>query len=682
MIFLSGFLQAQNDLFEINPFGFRFNYSNPDKYTIANIDVSGVVYLDPRSLVALTGLRVGDEIKIPGDDISNAIRKLWEQGILGDIQVLITNIEGNRVSLEFVLKERPRLSRFEFVGVKKGDQDDLKDKIKLIKGKIVTDAVLKNTQNAIKKYYQEKGFYNTTVKTIQKKDTTVSNSVVVTIEVVKNRKVKVREVKFEENNVFPDKILARKLKKTKGRAPGKFWVSHKFNKTSYEEDKKKLSDFYMSKGYRDFRIDSDSLYFLPAKKPKNNKRFLGIQLNLSEGKKYYFRNIYWTGNYVHNTAELSSILNIKKGDVYDKDLLDKKLNYNPNGLDISSLYMDNGYLFFQIEPIEVLVENDSIDLEMRIHEGEQATIDKVTISGNTKTNDHVVLREIRTIPGRKFSRSDLIRSQREIATLGYFDPEKIDIQPIPNPVKGTVDINYDVTEKPSDQIQLSGGWGGFFGFVGTLGVVFNNFSARSISNFKKWDPLPAGDGQRLSLSFQANGPSFQSYAFSFTEPWLGGRKPHSFTVSLNRSVQNFGAFNTFFRSANQGSLKLNNIAVTIGKRLRWPDDYFTMSHTFSYLLYELKDYRFGVSRSNGVSQIVSDGFFNNFSVTNTIARNNIDNPTYPRRGSSISLSASLTPPYSLFQKNRDFDKETAAQRFKFVEYHKWMIDYSFFTKLW
>jgi len=351
--------------------------------------------------------------------------------------------------------------------------------------------------------------------------------------------------------------------------------------------------------------------------------------------------------------------------------------------------MDDGYLFFHVEPVEVRIDGDSIDLEMRVYEGTQATIDKILISGNTKTNDHVIQREIRTYPGDKFSRADLIRSQRELSQLGYFDPEKIEILPKPNPAKGTVDIEYNLTEKPSDQLQLSGGYGGYYGLVGSLGLSFNNFSARNITKFSQWSPLPAGDGQRLNLSAQANGPTFQSYSISFSEPWLGGRRPNSLTISASRSFQNLGAANSFgslgygigstanYYGTNQGKLQITNLSVSYGRRLRWPDDYFVMSHTVSYLVYKLDQYNLGFLTGN----VAQTGSFNNIGLTNSISRNSIDNPTFPRSGSNISLAISATPPYSLFQKDRNYNNETFLQKFKFVEYHKWMFDLSYFHQL-
>lgn len=666
----------------------KLNYNEPEKFEIADITVSGTQFLDPASLISVSGLKVGDVIKIPGDALSNAINKLWDQGILGNIDIAITKTDGRYIYLDFKLTERPRLSKFNFNGIKKGDADELKEKIRLVKGKVLTDAMLKSIQNSVKKFYAEKGFMNTNVSILQTKDTTFSNSVILNINIQKNRKVKIQEIVIEGCTDFDVNRVKRKLKETKERRWYKFWTSAKFKKTEYEEDKLNLISFYNAEGYRDALIVKDSIYSI------NNKR-VGVYIKLNEGRKYYFRNVDWIGNYVYTSKTLDSILSVKKGDVYNMQNLQSKLNFNPNGLDISSLYLDNGYLFFSVEPVEVKIEGDSIDVEMRIHEGTQATIDKIIISGNTKTNDHVVLREIRTLPGQKFSRADIIRSQRELSQLGYFDPEKINIVPKPNPQKGTVDIEYNVTEKPSDQMQLSGGWGGYYGFVGTLGLSFNNFSLRNIPHFKKWSPLPSGDGQRFSVNFQANGPSYQNYSTSFTEPWLGGKKPHSFTFSINHSISrsgpsynrgglgstgyssltgNYNNYGTsYFNQSVDGSLKLTSVSVSLGKRLKWPDDYFTMVHSLSYLFYQLNNY-------SGFSNF-SNGNANNLSFTNTISRNSIDNPTYPRKGANMTFSLALTPPYSLFQPDRNFATESYSDKFKYIEYYKMMFDCNWFTKI-
>jgi len=681
----------------------NIDLSSPREYVIADITVSGAKFLDAGAIISLTGLKIGDKIRIPGDGITNAVKKLWEQGLIGNIEVNILKVEGENIYLDFYLVERPRLSRYTFKGPTKSEQDDLKEKIKLVRGKIITDAALKNTQNIIKKFYSEKGFMNAQVKVTQILDTTMNNSVALTITVDKNKKVKIAVLDIEGNNDFSDNKLKSKMKKTKEKQPGRFWARSKFIKAKFEEDKAKIMDFYSENGYRDAKLVWDTVYQYISHKQvegeipeltnrEKKKKDVIVKIKIEEGHKYYFRNITWTGNYLYEANYLGSILGIKKGDVYNTKQLEKRLNYNPNGADVSSLYMDDGYLFFHVDPVEIRIENDSIDVEMRVYEGTQATIDKILISGNTKTNDHVIQREIRTYPGDKFSRSDLIRSQRELSQLGYFDPEKIDIQPRPNPAKGTVDIEYGLTEKPSDQLQLSGGYGGYYGIVGSLGLAFNNFSARNIFKFSEWNPLPSGDGQRLNLSVQANGPTYQSYSIAFTEPWLGGRRPNSLTVSLSYSIQNLNNYSTagLFGNGigstganygayygNSGKLNITNFSVSYGRRLRWPDDYFTLTQTASYLLYQLDQYNLGVITGNKPAT----GSFNNIVFTNTFGRNSIDNPTFPRNGSNVSLAISLTPPYSIFQSQEAINNKVGLDKFKFVEYHKWMFDLSYFHTL-
>jgi outer membrane protein insertion porin family len=670
--------------------------STPKEYRIADVTVSGAKFLDANAIVSISGLKIGDKIRIPGDGITNAVKKLWDQGLLGNIEVNILKVEGENIYLDFFLTERPRLSKFILKGkrVNKSDQDDIKDKIRLTRGKIITDAAIKNTQNTIKKFYSEKGFMNAQVKITQRTDTTMNNSVLLIIDITKNKKVKIAKLNIDGANDFPVKKLRRKMKKTKQKAPGKIWARSKFIKAKYEEDKGKLMDFYAENGYRDAKMLSDTVYQYIKPGRENGRRArkkkdIAIDIKLEEGHKYFFRNITWTGNYLYDSKYLGKILGINKGDVYNTKDMEKRLNYNPNGADVSSLYMDDGYLFFHIDPVEVRVDGDSIDVEMRVFEGSQATIDRILIAGNTKTNDHVIQREIRTYPGDKFSRSDLIRSQRELAQLGYFDPEKIEIVPKPNPAKGTVDIEYTLKEKPSDQLQLSGGYGGYYGVVGSLGLMFNNFSARNILKFKEWNPLPAGDGQRLNLSAQANGPTYQSYSISFSEPWLGGRRPNSLTVSASQSIQNLNNLRTsgLFRGGlgtnytgfygNSGKLQITNFSISYGRRLRWPDDYFILTHTGSYQYYNLEEYNLGVITNNQPST----GTFNNIVLTNTLSRNSIDNPTFPRSGSNISLAVSTTPPYSVFQKDRDYASEKGLDKYRFVEYHKYMFDLSYFHQI-
>ena len=627
----------------------------PKKYELGGITVSGARYLDPNTLIGLTGLRVGDAINVPGEEIGKSIRKLWAQGILGDVSVTVARIEGNKIFLDYNLKERPRLSKFTFTGIRKGQIEDITKKITLIRGKVVTDALMNNTRTQVRKYFVNKGFLDTKVNVVQVADSSLSNSVALRIDVDKAQKVRIHDIVFEGNTAFKDSKLKKKLKKTKERKPYKFLTPGKFQKNEYEDDKKKLLEFYNAEGYRDAAIVRDTVV--------RDDKGLVVRIKVDEGPKYYFRHITWSGNYLYDDKTLANVLGIKPGSPYSKEVLDKRLNYNPTGQDISSLYLNDGYLFFTIDPVETKVEGDSIDIEMRLSEGVQAHIKDINIAGNTKTSDHVLRRTLRTLPGDKFNRELLIRSQREIATLGYFDPEKIGINPVPNQADGTVDINYTVVEKPSDQVTLSGGWGGYAGFIGTVGLVFNNFSLRKAGTLHNWTPVPSGDGQRLSLNVQANGTQYQAYSFSFTEPWLGGRRPNSFSFSLNHSIQRVGISSD---AANAAFIKVNSATVGLGRQLRVPDDYFTLSNSVSYSQYQTQNY--------GIIPGAATGVFNNITVNTTLSRNSIDNPTYTRRGSSLSLSVNLTPPYSLLNPDHPSNNQ-------WIEFHKWIFDASWFTPI-
>ncbi len=684
----------------------EINYGNPKEYEIAEISVEGSQFLDNVALISLSGLKVGDKIKVPGDDVSSAIKKLWKQGIIGNVEVFASKIENGKIWLTIKLTERPRLTKFIFEGVNKSDEGSLNDKVNLIKGKVLTDAIVKNAETAVKRYFIGKGFLNVEVEVNQITDSLLRNSVQLKIDVNKGRKVKINNISFSGNENFADAKLRSKMKGT-GEIPKirihktiiakalslfkpknakefltksykvekldfkefmsdnlnvNFFKANKFIQSDFDDDKESLVTFYNSKGYRDAKVVTDSVYSV-------SNRFLDINVTVDPGKKYYFGDINWEGNFIHKDDILDRILAIKKGDVYDLELVNRKLNFNPQGADISALYLDNGYLFFRVEPVEVGVNGDSVNLEMRIFEGAQATIDKVYITGNDRTNDHVILRELRTLPGDKFSRAALIRTQRELSQLGYFDPEKVNPVPIPNPANETVDIEWQLEEKPSDQVQLSGGWGGFFGFVGTVGLQFNNFSLRNIPKFDKWRPLPIGDGQKLGLSIQANGRRFQSYNFSFSEPWLGGRKRNSFGVNYNFSVQR----NLDPRTNDTvGSLKVSGITVSLGRSVKWPDDFFTVSNSISYLRYSL--FRFGQTLG------FSTGDANSITFNTTIARNSIDRPMFPSTGSQISLNVALTPPYSLWR-NIDFETADNATRFKLIEYHKWNFDLKYYLKI-
>jgi outer membrane protein insertion porin family len=682
------------------------NYANPAEYLLGGIEVEGLKVLDKNAIISLTGLRIGDKVKIPGDQISNAVRKLWKHGLVGDASIEIAKVENGSVFLILRLTERPRLSDFYFTGISKGRQSGLKEDLTLIKGKIVNDAMIRNAELTVKKYFVKKGFLNTQVKIIPVADTLNRGNVRLRIDVDLKQKVRIHAINFEGNENISSTTLKHKLKKTHeyarltlhravlGAVLGfkpryvrdvldssyqmswrnlkefvnqhvklNFFNGSKFIASEFEEDKLKLIDFYNSQGYRDAEILSDTIINYDA-------RSIDINFRVSEGRKYYFRNISWTGNFIHSAATLNKVLDINKGDVYNKEMLEKKTTFNPKGADVSGLYMDDGYLFFRVVPVEVAVEGDSIDVEMRIFEGDQAIIDEVIISGNERTSDHVIRRELSTIPGQKFRRSDLIRTQQQLSQMGFFNPQKIDQDIRPNPADGTVDIEWKLEEQSNDQIELSGGWGGYFGFVGTLGVSFNNFSVRNIPHFEKWKPLPVGDGQRLSLRAQANGRSFQSYSFSFTEPWLGGHKPNSFTVSLNHSISRLASGNFEFND-NQ-SLKQSGMTLGLGRRLEWPDNYFTLVNSLGILVYNYKNYF-------GSSSLPAEGRTYDLSLETTLARNSIDNPMYPTSGSSLSLSLKLTPPFSSW---RDpayvYD---INEKYKWVEMHKWMFDAKFYIKL-
>lgn len=684
----------------------NLNYANPTEYTIAGIEVTGINVLDKNAMISISGLKVGDKIKIPGDAISGAIRKIWKYGLVGDISIEVSRIEGANIYLTIVLAERARLMAFYFTGINKTQESGLKEDLNLIRGKIVNDAMIRNTELAVKKYFVKKGFLNTEVKITQEKDTAHQDGIKLKIAVNPRSKVKINAISIEGNEDIDDASLKRRLKKTKEHprftlhrailgelfSPAKYFepatkvgwketkeflneniklnifASSKFISSDYEDDKQRMIEYYNSKGYRDAEILQDSIY-------DHNARTINIAFKISEGPKYYFRNIIWTGNYVYTDKQLDAVLGIGKGDVYNKELIDKKLSFDPKGLDISGLYMDDGYLFFRPNAVEVAVTGDSIDVEVRIFEGEQATIDQVTISGNDRTSDHVIRRELSTIPGQKFRRSDIIRTQQSLSQMGYFAPDKVNPNIVPNPAKGTADIEWQVEEQSNDQVELSGGWGGYYGFVGTLGLTFNNFSIRNVPHLKKWKPLPVGDGQRLQLRMQANGRAYQSYSFSFTEPWLGGRKPHSFTVSLNSSVQRslFG----YQTSATDPTtinplLKVYSVTVGLGRRLEWPDNYFTLTNSVSYLRYILNNWNSGLGFSNGVA--------NSFTFNTTLARNSVNEIMYPSQGSTISLSLTLTPPHSLW---RDIDYATAPPEVKYewVEFHKWMFDARYYLPL-
>jgi len=640
------------------------------EYEIGGVVIKGADNYDKTVLLNIAGLTAGEKITIPGDKISDAIDNLWKQGLFADIKITASKIIGSTIFLNIYLEERPRLSRFVIKGVRKSEADDLREKIKLIKGKVVTDNLLVSTKTIILDHYIDKGYLDSKVSIEQKTDTLHKNKsdVVLTVKVDKQKKVKVNDIFFYGNENIASARLRRALKDTKT----KRWY-HIFNQSKYLEDnyikeKNNILALYNDKGFRDAKITWDTLY-------RYDNRSVNIEMKIDEGKKYYFRNISWLGNSKHSTGELSTALGIKKGDVYNQSLLDRRLNMTEDGRDVSSIYMDDGYLFFQVTPVEVLVENDSIDIEIRIYEGKQAVINRVTVSGNTKTNDYVIMREVRTKPGQLFSRADIIRTQRELSQLRYFDAQKLGVNPIPNPTDGTVDIEYTVEETPSDQVQMSAGWGQNR-LVGTLGLTFNNFSTRNIFKRDTWAPLPSGDGQTLNIQAQSTGLYYQGYNLSFVEPWLGKKKPQSFNVGVYYSVQN--PYGLKKGDPSRQLLQIIGTSVGLGKRLKRPDDYFMLFQNLTFERYILQNYTSAFSFSNG--------YANNFNYQFTLSRNSIDAPIYPKTGSLFSFNMQATPPYSLLKDQfnhtkTDYTTYADQDKFKWVEYHKWKITGQVYTRI-
>ena len=649
------------------------DYAAPQEYEIGGITVSGANHLDQNVLTLLSGLSVGDKVQVPGDKFSTAIENLWKQGLFEDVKITATKIQGSKIFLNVEVLERPRLLKFSLRGMTKSEADDIREKIRLIKGKVVTDALISSTSVKVKEFFINKGYMDVKVNITSEKDPKISNSVTLMINVTKGNKIRIKDINIVGNNSIKTWKLRRTFKETKRRFWWNPFNSGKFDEDNYQKDLKMFLAKYNEKGFRDAKIVKDTMYRVGSDR-------VSIDIVVNEGRQYYFRNINWVGNSKYSSKELSNVLGIKRGDVYDQSQLDAKLFMNPNGNDISSLYMDDGYLFFNVSPVEIMVTNDSIDLEMRIYEGKQATVNKVTIVGNTKTNDRVIMREIRTKPGQLFRRSDIIRTQRELSQLGYFDPEKMNVVPTPNPANGTVDIEYTVEEKPSDQIELSGGYGGGR-IVGTLGVSFNNFSSKNFFKRDAWRPLPSGDGQRLSVRAQSNGLFYQSYNISFTEPWLGGKKPNSLSTTAYYSVQSNGQTKMIKSSTGEKvanpsrqSLDIFGVSIGFGKRLKKPDDYFTLYQELNYQYYTLNNFSSIFSFSKGYS--------NNIYYKVSVQRNSIDKPIFETRGSQLALTGQFTPPYSLFN-GKDYSSPlmTDQERYRFVEYQKYKFTARFFTPI-
>ena len=650
---------------------FNIDYRSPREFKIGGLTVSGARNFDTQAIILFSGLSVGQKITIPGEQISQAIKNLWKQKLFDNITISISEIKGNEIFLDIGLVERPRLSRYKFEGISKSEAESLREKINLIRGSIVNENLLTNTSNIIEKYFQEKGYLDTDVKISQHPDTLVPNSEYLVLDVQKNEKVKIGNITFTGVQDVPEAKLRRALKNTKEKNFFRIWKRSKFIRTSYREDLKKITGIYNEMGYRNAKIKNDSVY-------RNPDGTVGIKIDIYEGNQFYFGDIEWVGNTKYTSSKLSEILGIEKGEIYDQSKFESRLIMSANGGDVSSLYLDDGYLAFQAIPVEKSVHNDTIDVQIKIYEGRQYRINRVIIKGNTKTNDRVVRREIRTKPGDLFSRSDIIRTQRELSQLGYFDPESFGINPVQNDQDGTVDIIYTLSERPSDQIELSGGWGAG-SIVGTLGLSFTNFSMRNFFKANAWDPLPSGDGQRLSIRAQTNGKYYQSYNASFTEPWLGGKKPNSFTVGIQRSIQTNGI--TKKQESNgyeRQALIITGGSISLGKRLPWPDDYFQVLTGISYLYYDIQNYRSG--NNTGIFAL-SNGTSNNLAFIFNISRNSVFDPIYPRYGSNIRLNTKITLPYSLWDGIDYAGDITDETRYKNAEYYKWKLVAEWYTEL-
>lgn len=643
--------------------GEEISYINPKEYVVADITVNGARYLDKDILVQISKFVKGERITVPGDATSNAVKYLWQQGLFDNVE-LDGEVRGDSIYLNITVLERPRLTRLEFRGIKKGEVKDIQEKLKDKTGKIVNDALKSTTTAIIKKFYNEKGFWSAEVNYRAGKDTTEANNVILYVIIDKKSKTKVKNIEIDGLKDFKQKTVRGFLKKTHEKSIN-FLKSSKFLEEKYEEDKNTMIAKMQDRGYRDAELLSDSVI-------KRNDGKVDIHMKVYEGPKYYFGNITWAGNAVYTTKALQDILAIKKGDVFSEEKLQKRLSQNPNGEDVSSLYLNNGYLTFNADPIQTRVYGDTIDVEMRISEGPQYTVNRVSVKGNDITHDRVVQREIRTKPGQKFSKELIVRTTREIAQLGNFDEQKTDVRPVPNPADGTVDLNYTVAEKPSDQIELSGGFGGGR-IIGTLGLTFNNFSARNLFNFKEWKPLPKGDGQKLSIRGQTNGKSYQSYSFSFSEPWLGGKKPVYFGISAFTSLSSNADFAKYYNyTADQKyRIRLNGVTFSLGNRLKWPDDYFQLNHSVNLQQYKLTNYP-GFLFNTGTSY--------NFNFTEQISRNSVDAPIYPTSGSHIRLTIQLTPPYSLLN-NMNYNTASAQDRYRFTEYHKWKFEAQWYNRI-
>ena len=667
------------------------DYNNPKKYIVGGVKVEGNSYYSSEQILQVAGIRKNMEVTVPSEDLSAVVNRLWMQRYFEDVSLVIDSIAPSRDTAFFkiALIERPRVSRWVFSGVKSGEEKDLRERLNFRRGSEFSDYISKTSVDIIKRYYKEKGFLNVNVDVNTKKDTVIRGAIRVQFAVDRGEKVKIKKITFKGNDHVKESKLVRSMKKTRDARLQNFFSSKKFNEAEYKNDKRSMISAFNEAGYRDARIVKDTMYYIEPGR-------LQIDFEIDEGKKYYFRDITWTGNSVYSADALNQILMINKGDVYDVVTMNKRIygGGKQNEFDVTKAYRDNGYLFFNIQPVELNVEGDSVDVEMRIVEGKPATLNNIVINGNDLTNERVIRRQLFTRPGYLFSQSDFERSIREIASMGQFDPEAIMSEGgysiIPNQMNNTVDLVYNVTEKPSSQLELSGGWGGNT-FVATVGVSFNNFSTRRIFDKSAWRPVPLGDAQNLSFRFQTNGTYYTSLSASFSEPWLFGKKPTSLNTSLyyTRQTNSYLAFNIL---NNDQYMEVYGFAAGIGNRLKWPDNYFVLYNQLSWQTYKLQDWSYQFMFDTGISH--------NLSYTLSLSRNSTDQQIYPRVGSDFSFSLQLTPPYSLLRKNDygkldengkptkvadwreiDYSQQTSQDRYKWIEYHKWSFKGAVYTKL-
>ena len=679
--------------------------ATPKKYEIGGIKVEGVKNYEDYVLIGLSGLSVGQTIAVPGDDITSAIKRYWRHGLFSDVKIEAEKIVGNKIYLKIVLTQRPRIAEINYHGIKKSERKDLEEKLGLQKGSQITPNLINRAKLLIKRHFDDKGFKNAEVNILERNIASEKEQVNIDIIIDKKEKVKVHQIIIDGNNVLTDKKLKRVMKKTNEKGKwSTIFRAKKFIEEKYEEDKQLIIDKYNELGYRDAQIVVDSIT------PYDDKT-VNVYMRIEEGDKYYLRNISWVGNTVYPSDYLMAKLRMKSGDVYNQKLLNERLRDDEDA--IGNEYYNQGYVFYNLDPVEINIVGDSIDLEMRIAEGPQATINKVRINGNDRLYENVVRRELRTKPGDLFNRDALMRSYREIAQMGHFNPENINPDVQPDGANGTVDINWELESKANDQIEFSAGWGQT-GVIGKLSLKFTNFSMANL--FRKNDNyrgfIPQGDGQTMTLSAQTNGTYYQSYNISFFDPWFGGKRPNSFSVSAFYSVQTdvssnyynsaymnnyynyYGGYGSYYNNYYNNyesyydpdkSIQMYGAAIGWGKRLRWPDDYFTLSAELSFQRFILKDWSYLYIKLNN-GEYMSTGSCNNFSLGLTLSRNSTDNPIFPRNGSEFTASVRATPPYSLFS-DKDYktygadNYEEAASVYNWVEYHKWKFKARTYTAL-